>query len=166
MSIFSILLFFFKQIFIYDQGLVKPTPDLANSIVFLFLRNNLSFCNVFRVLGFSMFNFFFFFHRWSRFQNAVRQKDISLRSLTDYIYRYLSISIYREIYLSLYLSVYTLTYLRRWERQQGWWTSEQPPWPGGPEAQQQPHPPETSEHLMLASKPYDNLDRDDIQLIH
>lgn len=33
------------------------------------------------------------------------------------------------------------THLRRWEHQQGWRTSEQPPWPGGPGAQQQPHPP-------------------------
>lgn len=55
--------FFFQQIFYYYyQGLVKPYLDLAESIAYLvFLRNDLSFCNVFRVLGFSMFNFFFSF---------------------------------------------------------------------------------------------------------
>lgn len=28
--------FFFQQIFVYDQGLVKPSIDLAESIVFFF----------------------------------------------------------------------------------------------------------------------------------
>lgn len=59
---FSEFYFFFSTNFFYYQGLVKPYLDLAESIVYLFfLRNDLSFCNVFRVLGFSMFNFFFSF---------------------------------------------------------------------------------------------------------
>lgn len=60
---FSILLFFSTNFFFYyEQGLVKPYLDLASQLLTLFfLRNDLSFCNVFRVLGFSMFNFFFSF---------------------------------------------------------------------------------------------------------
>lgn len=37
---------------------------------------------------------------------------------------------------------------RRWEHQQGWWISEPLPWPGGPEAQQQLHPPEGTKQLV------------------
>lgn len=44
-------------------------------------------------------------------------------------------------YLEVFKKISTHTHLRRWERQRGWLTSEQPPSPGGPEAQQQPHPP-------------------------
>lgn len=36
---------------------------------------------------------------------------------------------------------------KHWGHQQGWWTSGQLPWPGGPEVQQQPHPPKTRKHL-------------------
>lgn len=52
---------FFQQIFVYYQGPVKPSLDLADNCFLLFLRHNLSFCDVFRVLGFSMFNIFFSF---------------------------------------------------------------------------------------------------------
>lgn len=38
-------------------------------------------------------------------------------------------------------SVQLTTRLRHWEHQREWWTSEQLLWPGGPEVQQQPHPP-------------------------
>lgn len=75
---FSLFCSFFLQIFVYDQGLGQtiPRPGRVNCFI-LFLRNDLSFCDVFRVLGFSMFNIFFlFFHRWSRFQNAQSVRKI------------------------------------------------------------------------------------------
>lgn len=46
----------------------------------------------------------------------------------------------------------TNTHLRHWEHQQGWWTSEQLLWPGGPEVQRQPHPPGGHKHEVKSQR--------------
>lgn len=148
-SIFSILLFFFQQIFVYDQGLVKPSLDLAESIVFFFfffLRNNLSFCDVFRVLGFSMFKFFFLFPSVKQVSKCSICKREKHRAQIHICFFSL-IWFARQQFMNEPKMSLLRTHLRRWEHQQGWRTSEQPPWPGGPGAQQQPHPPAKALHL-------------------
>lgn len=149
-SIFSILLFFFQQIFVYDQGLVKPSLDLAESIVFFFflffLRNNLSFCDVFRVLGFSMFKFFFLFPSVKQVSKCSICKREKHRAQIHICFFSLIWFAHQQFMNEPKMSLLR-THLRRWEHQQGWRTSEQPPWPGGPGAQQQPHPPAKALHL-------------------
>lgn len=148
-SIFSILLFFFQQIFVYDQGLVKPSLDLAESIVFFFsffLRNNLSFCDVFRVLGFSMFKFFFLFPSVKQVSKCSICKREKHRAQIHICFFSLIWFAHQQFMNEPKMSPLR-THLRRWEHQQGWRTSEQPPWPGGPGAQQQPHPPAKALHL-------------------
>lgn len=148
-SIFSILLFFFQQIFVYDQGLVKPSLDLAESIVFFFfffLRNNLSFCDVFRVLGFSMFKFFFLFPSVKQVSKCSICKREKHRAQIHICFFSLVWFAHQQFMNEPKMSLLR-THLRRWEHQQGWRTSEQPPWPGGPGAQQQPHPPAKALHL-------------------
>ena len=116
-------------------------PGRVNCFI-LFLRNDLSFCDVFRVLGFSMFNFFF-----SLFPSVKQVSKSSICKVKkDGIEKLmLKCNLYT---ITFSVTVHLLstkknlhTHLRRWEHQRGWLTSEQP---GGPEAQQQPHPPKTT----------------------
>lgn len=60
-----------------------------------------------------------------------------------------SLSITVKITMELYhLHPVKNTNLRRWEPQQGRWTSEPLPWPGGPEAQPRPRPPGRATHWV------------------
>lgn len=142
-SIFSILLFFFSTNFCLwsRSSQTIPRPGRVNRFLFFFfLRNNLSFCDVFRVLGFSMFKFFFLFPSVKQVSKCSICKREKHRAQIHICFFSLIWFAHQQFMNEPKMSLLR-THLRRWEHQQGWRTSEQPPWPGGPGAQQQPHPP-------------------------